>query len=121
MAEDARTVSEMSSFVLVHHLLHAVSCKDVALVNKPIQQFGGGLDDRHVRNLERVLLGRFDVKDHLERLFVEGHERVEAREVEVVFDKILAYFGKVLVPGKRAEPGNPRERLGPALGRRLGL
>ncbi len=48
MAEDARTVAKVASFVFVHHLLHAVSCKDVALVNEPIQQFGGGLDDRHV-------------------------------------------------------------------------
>ncbi|KAI3487496.1 hypothetical protein L1887_48600 [Cichorium endivia] len=66
MAEDARTVSEMSSFVLVHHLLHAVSCKDVALVNKPIQQFGGGLDDRHKpgggTSCVRVVVGRWSFK-----------------------------------------------------------
>ena len=38
---------------------------------------------------------RLDVEDHLERLLVEGHKRVEAGQVEVVFDEVLGDLSEV--------------------------
>jgi hypothetical protein len=49
-----------------------------------------------------------DVQDHLQRLLVHGHLRLQAREVEVILDKVLGNFRKVFVAEQPAERGYPR-------------
>lgn len=40
-----------------------------------------------------------DVQHHLHRLLPEGNHGVQARQVEIIFDKVFRYFTKVLVAG----------------------
>lgn len=52
---------------------------------------------------------------YLEGLFVHGNLRLQARQVEVIFDKLLGYLSKVLVPRqstKARDPGLGRPRRG---------
>ena len=54
-----------------------------------------------------VVLFRLDIQYHLERFLVHGHLCGETRQVEVVFDKVFADFGKVLVAEEGAEGRDP--------------
>lgn len=111
MTKHPRTVPKVTRLILVHHLLHPMPRQDVPLMNQPIEEFSGRFNDGNIGDLERVFFGWFYVEDHLERFFVERNEGVETGKVEIVLDEIFAYFGKVLVTGKGAEPGDPGERL----------
>ena len=48
-----------------------------------------------------------DVENHLQGLLVHGHLRLQARQVEVVLNKVLRHLGKVLVPEQAAERRHP--------------
>lgn len=52
----------------------------------------------------------FNVEHHLHSFPPERHHRVETREVEVIFDKVLRNLAEVFVAGQGAEPGDPRQR-----------
>lgn len=123
VAEHSRAVSEMTGVVFLNlgettqgrdvgeydgsnnvetaqgtnHLLKSLFCKDVSLMNQSVQQLSARLYDRHVWDLEAILL-RLDIQDHLEGLFVEGHERVEACEVEVILNEFFRDLCEVFVP-----------------------
>lgn len=93
-----------------YHLLKTLTRDDVALVNEAVEKLCAGFDNRDIWNAVRLLIcvfqdgqllalrsstpGRrqrtsFDVQDHLHRLLVERHQVVQARQVEVVLDKVL--------------------------------
>lgn len=40
-----------------------------------------------------------DVQHHLHRLLPEGYHGVQARQIKIIFDKVLRHFAEVLVTG----------------------
>lgn len=62
------------------------------------------------RPMWRAMRTWFDVQDHLHSLPPEWNHRIEASEVEVIFNKVLRNLAEVFVSRQRTEPADPRQR-----------
>lgn len=67
--------------VLSHHHRQPSLGQDKPLMNQSKQQLGTRLDDADIRNRQRIFFG-FDVEDHFECFFPEGHLGLKACRAE---------------------------------------
>lgn len=66
------------------------------------------VNDEGANNDELMRTG-LHVENHLHRFPPERYHRIEACEVEIIFNEVFRDLAKVFVSGQRAEPADPSQ------------